>query len=179
MEFISIGAFLIISTFLALRSYKTSRTRSNLQVVWVYATLIIAVLACGLATVTNKDYSWNEKESITLSLNIFGLVLIYAIAKSKNLTFMNPWVRGWLALVFKSVPQAMLAVAIWSAGGASMPLSAIVVGHVNMLTRIWQIVASAQNSGWDEPKKAVLLAEAGSELTWSIMTAVWLVVQWS
>ncbi|MFZ2523199.1 MAG: hypothetical protein WAW92_02320 [Minisyncoccia bacterium] len=174
MEFVSVLVFLQINLFLGLRANRTRKTTPGSQAVGIYFVWSILAGAMIVATVTNH-YHWQMADSITLMLNVVGAFTVYGIGYSYRLSINDSMVKGWLALVFKSIPQVMLAVTIWTSGsGQSLPATAVVVGHLTILMRLTQIWLATREFGWARAQRAMCLSEVGNEVSWVFVTISWL-----
>lgn len=172
MEFVSILAFLLLNLSLAIRANREKPSTPGIQSVTVYTVWTALVSGMLVATVSNQ-YVWSRADSATLAFNVGAGWAIYVIGRNENLPLADPMVRGWMALVFKSFPQVMLAVTIWGASGASLPLIAILVGHGTILLRLAQIILTGNLNGWVRSSRALLLSEAGNEASWILVSIAW------
>lgn len=172
MEFVSILAFLLLNLSLAIKANREKPSTAGKQSVAVYIMWTVLVSAMLTATVSNQ-YIWSKTDTATLAFNIGAGFGIYVIGRNENLPLTDPMVRGWMALVFKSFPQVMLAVTIWGAGGASLPIIAILVGHGTILLRLAQIILAGNDNDWVRSSRALLLSETGNEASWILVSIAW------
>lgn len=173
MEFMSVLAFLIINLSLAVKGNRINKTLAGSQALVIYTLWTFLVGAMIIATITG-GYRWSSKDTLTLALNIVGAIVVYLIASSFSLPITDPMIKGWTALVFRVVPQVMLAAAVWNAGGKSLPAIAILVGHCTILMRLLQVYLATKSHGWDRPRKGMFLSEFGNEASWILVTVAWL-----
>jgi hypothetical protein len=91
----------------------------------------------------------------------------------KGLGLKDAVIKGLLAIIFKALPQFMMALKIASEGGSGIPMMTIIVGNIGVTIRIGQLLVAIKKMGWDKNLTWIFLAEVANETSWSIVTIVW------
>lgn len=166
--------FLVTNATLAMRAYLSKRDRSRAQSVIIYLNWCALILAHLVVAV--RYVPWKTNDNYFLILTTVATAMTLLVARCwKNLDYNDSIVRGIVACICKGGPQLYLATCIvLDHGGKGMAPITIWLGHVTVLTRIAQVFLSARKTGVDRNIKGILIAEFGNELTWAIVTIVWL-----
>jgi hypothetical protein len=164
--------FLLLNVALTLRAHRAQPSRVTLQALASY------LLWAGSAAVslgiflTLSPSLWDARDTAT-TLAVAGGIVVLGFAY-RGLPLRDPIFRGWLALFFKSLPQVVLAVKVGMDGGAGLAPLAVWAGHVTICIRIGQLAFSIREAGWDRNRRGSFLSEVGNELSWVLVTVVWL-----
>ncbi len=172
--FLSWLAFLLLNLVLACRAHANQPSRVTLQTILSYAawtTMVLADLGVMLWQGTNL---WDGKDTVTALLVGMGLTVILLVAYRLNLGLIDPMVKGYLAVVFKAIPQLALAYKIFMVGGRGLAPVAVVTGHITILTRLGQLWFSIKEAGWDRNRRGSALSELANEGSWLVATVAWL-----
>lgn len=168
------GAFFLFNLVLAVHAHKNRPSRVTIQTVFAYSLGLLAYLADLGAMIAKSTGTWDRNDTITSIIVLAGVVLALCIGLLKNLGFADPMVRGWLAVLFKGVPQLTLAYKIFSIGGAGLAGLTIVVGHILVLSRLGQLAFSIREANWDRNRLGSALSEVANEASWIVVTFAWL-----
>jgi hypothetical protein len=72
-------------------------------------------------------------------------------------------------------PQLYLVFTIWRDGNGGLPGLVIILGHLLVILRLWEIkLAISQEGSWNQKHIGILIAESGNWLSWLAVTAAWL-----
>jgi len=176
-EFILINAFAAINLRLAIGAHWVKPSRVTRQTVIVYSFWTIMIAVCIISVLATGQYKWDGNDTVAITVGALGSFAVVAIGwLGYQLSIADPIVRGYLAMVLKSWPQLALAWKIGTDGGAGLPLLALALGHVTILIRMAQLVFSIREAGWDRNRRGSMISEIGNELSWIIVTIVWLFV---
>ena len=177
--FVSWEVFLGLNIWLANDAYRaqpsegTKRT-FKIYLWWMVMITINTVLMFYLGGVA----TWDQYDTLTMKLVAIGAVMAIGYGLSQSLGLLgsikDPIIRGVLALVFKAVPQFILAYKMYQIDGSGLALLTVVNGHITVLTRIGQLVLTIRESGWDRNCVGSAISEVGNELSWAIVTLVWI-----
>ncbi len=170
------GVFLLINLSLSARAHQLQPSRVTFQTVFTYATWTVVVLLCiGIYIWRNTNF-WTPLDTWTTGLALCGIVATLMVAYHNKLTITDPIVRGYLGVFFKGVPQLTLAYNITMMGGAGISTFAIVTGHINICTRLGQVLMSLREARWDRNRLGSAISETANEGTWIVATIAWLMV---
>lgn len=166
-------AFLLVNLGLAIRAHRVVATRISRQTITVYllwtavcgANLVFLLLAPGAR--------WNLVDTVTASLTLSGVLGAIAFARLRGLPLTDPLVHASFAVFSKAVPQLTLAWNILREGGEGISLVAFTAGHVTICMRLWQIVLSIREAGWDRNRLGMAIGEAANEASWVVATLAW------
>jgi hypothetical protein len=166
--------FLILNLVLALRSHRNQASRVTLQTIMSYV-LWLVVVNLDLGTMIAKNTgTWNERDTTTTLFALVGVATVLIISKRRQLAITDPLVRGYLAIFFKALPQLILAYNMLVMGGNGLAGVTIIAGHITVLTRLGQLWFSIREAGWDRNRLGSAIAELANEISWMIVTIVWL-----
>ncbi len=166
--------FLVLNLFLTIRAHRNKPSRVTLQTVWSYAITVVVVTLDLSAIVWRNTGAWSGIDTLTVVCVGIGVVATCFVAKFKQLPIADPLVRGYLAIFFKAIPQLTLAYNMLQVGGAGLAGVAIVVGHLAILTRLGQLWFSIREAGWDRNRIGSAISELANEVSWVVVTIVWL-----
>ena len=167
-------AFLLVNLVLGVRAHKTQPSRVTLQTIISYSVWTLMVAADLTVMIAKGTGTWDVHDTRTAVLAGLGIVVVLATAKLKNLSITDPMVKGWLAVFFKGVPQLVLAYKIFLVGGGGLAGVAVLTGHITILTRLGQLYFSIKEAGWDRNRTGSAISELANEVSWVIVTIVWL-----
>ncbi|MGR8949191.1 MAG: hypothetical protein ACU84Q_14170 [Gammaproteobacteria bacterium] len=168
------GLFLAINLSLSYKAHLLQPSRITKQTVIVYATWTV-LMAANIIVFLWKDIDiWTPVDTLTSTIAGAGIGLTLGIGKLNKLPLLDPIIRGWIAVMFKAVPQLTLAYSIWIEGGDGLAPVAVVVGHITICTRIGQILLSLREAGWDRNRIGSAISEISNEASMIILTIVWL-----
>jgi hypothetical protein len=174
-EFFLIGSFCALNWSLAIGANRDEPSRSGKQTIITYAFWTVVLAGCIVTVLSTGKYQWGVTDTVALAVAAIAGTLTVRIGWSYQLPIDDGIVRGYLAMIFKSWPQLMLAYKISQQGGAGLPLLAVVLGHVTILIRLLQLWLTAREAGWNRKRKGSMISEVGNELTWLVTTFVWLI----
>ena len=167
-------AFLLVNLVLGVRAHKTQPSRVTLQTIISYSVWTLMVAADLTVMIAKGTGTWDVHDTRTAVLAGLGIVVVLPTAKLKNLSITDPMVKGWLAVFFKGVPQLVLAYKIFLVGGGGLAGVAVLTGHITILTRLGQLYFSIKEAGWDRNRTGSAISELANEVSWVIVTIVWL-----
>lgn len=175
-QYVAFTASFLIGLSLALDSRRESPGRIITQQVFLLAawsiggiTLLTTVLLCG-------TYHWTSTDTLISILAFAGIVMSFAWAVAKKTNFKDPVIRAWMGISLKAVPQFLLVPKILSEGGAGLTMAFIFVGHVSILMRLVPLLISTRREGMDRNKYWLVASEVLNEISWLVVTAVWLMM---
>lgn|GEM_PF-541558 len=171
--------FLCIQLMLAIGAHQTKASRITRQTVGVYTMWLVFVGSNIVAIFINGHYRWGSNDISTTWVVLGGLVVMVLWAMYRKLDLKDPMIKGLAAILFKAVPQLMMAVKIAQEGGAGVPMVTIIVGNVTALTRLGQIYLVIREAGRDRNRLWLGISEATNELGWATVTVVWAIWRFS
>ncbi|MEQ8661823.1 MAG: hypothetical protein RLW62_13495 [Gammaproteobacteria bacterium] len=168
-------AFLLVNLALALAALRAQPGRVIRQTVTIY---VVWTIVCGanLVYLLIAGGTWNEVDTLTATITGAGVLGAIAIGRRHGAGVSDPYVRAAFAVFFKGVPQLTLAWNIYRHGGDGIAVFAFVAGHVTICLRLWQVLYSIREAGWDRNRIGIGIGEAANELSWIVATVVWLLV---
>jgi hypothetical protein len=167
--------FLLLNLWLAWRSHLARSSLVTAHTLAIYAFYAV-LIALDLAAMLLRDsWIWNGQDTLSAALVLASVVLTLLIATARRWPLGDPLVMGCLAIAFKAVPQLVMAWNIHLHGGAGLAVAAIVAGHVTILTRLAQLGIAIREAGWDKNRLGSFISEVPNELSWIVVTLVWIV----
>jgi len=169
--------FAVMSLALAIGSYRETKSRKSLILVIIYAnSLLLATLNL---TIVAQRGTWERFDSIVLILIIATSVPTVILARWKLGDWWqglsHPIIRGTLGMYSITWPQLYLVFTIWRDGNGGLPGLVIILGHLLVILRLWEIkLAISQEGSWNQKHIGILIAESGNWLSWLAVTAAWL-----
>jgi len=126
------------------------------------------------ALLTMTSVEWSSRDTLSMVAVSLGVVSTLLVAQRKDLSIRDPMVKGYLAVLFKGVPQLILAYEIMLWGGQGVATLAIISGHATIISRLGQLWFSIKEAGWDRNRIGSAISEIANEGSWIIVTIVWL-----
>ena len=169
------GLFLLINLSLSYKAHVLQPSRITKQTVTIYAVWTLLMTANIFVFLWKDTLGWSPVDTITSVLAGIGIAVTLGIGKLRKLPLLDPIIRGWIAVMFKALPQLTLAYNIWLEGGDGLATIAVVVGHITICTRLGQIFLSIREAEWDRNRIGSMISEAANELSMLVLTVVWLI----
>lgn len=167
--------FCSMQLLLAFRAHRACPDENTKLLLWTYVMWFFLILSNVIAYFINGNYIWKENDTGVLAIALSCAIVVLRLAFALNKKFKDPMVKGLLAILFKAVPQFMMARQIIMEGGAGIPAVAIIAGHITILTRIRQIQFASQKSGEERNRYWLYISEGANELSWVAVSTVWLI----
>ena len=171
-----VAMFLVFNLALGIGAHRAKPSRGTRQLITTYAVWLVLVIILIGVVVTNSDYRWNEKDTTTLVTAMALTIAILVIGGIKNLSPGDPMMKGYLAIAYKSVPQILLAWKFLTEGASGTPAISVWVGHATILVRLGQVYFTVKEDGWDRNRLWLAISETANEVSWIVVTIVWLIV---
>lgn len=167
--------FCVINVGLAYRGWRQSPMRSTFQLFVTHGswTVGVAVLLALLA-LKAPEIVWGWYDTATLVAVTVTTVGVFLVGHPRGLGITDPIVRGLLAGIYRGIPHIALAYKIALLGGGGLAAIAVWAAHTTSSVRIGQLALAVKDAGWDRSRRGLAIAEASSELTWILVTLVWL-----
>lgn len=172
--FIAFEVFIALNFVITVSLHRKHPTRVTRQLLAAYLLWSVAMGANIAGVIWHGGYRWGANDALTMLIAGGGVVATLVIAKRQSLGLTDPIVKGWLAVCFKAVPQVMLGVKIAAEGGAGTPGAAVLMGHITILARLGQIAIAVREGGWNRELIGLTISEATNELSWVVVTIIWL-----
>ena len=167
-------AFLLINLALIVRAHRAQPSRVTVQTVLSYGAWTL-VIAANLALLLWKGTAvWDAKDWVTTVAVCLGLLAILIWTRVRRLPWSDPVAHGLAGLCFIGLPQVTLAYKIYQVGGAGLAGGMLLAGHVAIMTRLGQLWFGIREAGWDRNRLGAAISEAANEVTWLLVTVVWL-----
>lgn len=169
-----VAMFLVFNLALGISAHRASPSRVTRQAIATYLIWIVLIVAFIVAVVTNAAYQWNAKDTTTLITAMVLTVAVLVIGGIRNLPLNDPVMKGMLAISYKAVPQVLLAWKFLAEGASGTPGMSVWVGHFTILVRLGQIYFMVKEAGWDRNRIWLAFSETANEVSWIVVTIVWL-----
>jgi len=166
--------FLLLNLLLTVRAHQSQPSRITLQTMVSYGAWTLVVLADLGVMLWKGTHLWDGKDTLTALLVAAGAGLTLLVSSRLQLGIVDPMVKGYLAVFFKAIPQLTLAYKILLVGGRGLAATAIITGHITILTRLGQLWFAIREAGWDRNRRGSALSEVANEGSWLIATLAWL-----
>lgn len=168
--------FLVINLMLSVNAHRNQPSRVTFQTIVVYAFWTVIAAFCLGLLLWQGTAVWNSRDTLTTAVTGVGIAMVAGYGRRQRLTLADPMVRGYLAVLFKGVPQLTLAYNIALVGGDGIAPLGVIAGHVTICTRLGQLWFSIREAGWDRNRIGSLVSEVANEGSWIVATVAWLLV---
>ncbi len=166
--------FVSINLHLAFASHHANPNRITSQTVIIYVVGVAIYASLTTLMFLKSDDMWGVSDTVTF-LIAFVLILISVIyTKVKKVELFDPIMKGFYGVILRVIPQIALALKIAQYGGAGLSAVMVIIFHILTISRIFQISMNIKEVGWDRNRIGLLIAETGNELSWTLVTVVWL-----
>ncbi len=172
---LSVG-FLLFHLWLAIGAHRASPSRVSRQAVATYVVWFILYLTLIVVAWVNPAYIWNEKDTATFMAAAVLTIAVVILSVVRRLSVTDPMIKASFAIVYKSVPQVLLAWKFLAEGATGTPAIAIAMGHVTVLVRLGQLYFLVREAGWDRNRVWLTVSEACNEFSWLVATLAWFAV---
>ncbi|OUU75898.1 MAG: hypothetical protein CBC29_00925 [Methylococcaceae bacterium TMED69] len=166
--------FVFINLVLSIQAFFDAKDRIIKQTVINYAAWTVSITIT-FSVLLWQGAKWSAVDSITSTIVGIGFVSLLIYKFKKKLNIYNPRLKSGTAILLKAVPQLMLAYNIILFGGSGIATYTIIIGHIMINLRIFQVSLSARVVGWDENRKSIVFGELGNELSWIVATIAWII----
>lgn len=176
MWLICAALFCDINLGLAYQGWRETRSKESLLLLITHASWVITLtpLLILLATKASQvNWGWYDKMTFVLVLALGSLTILAGKLLGKPLS--DPIIRGVLGAILRGIPHIALAYKIWLMGGGGIATIAVWTAHGTALVRIGQLASVIRKTGWQRTQYGIALAEGASELTWALVTVIWLI----
>jgi hypothetical protein len=167
--------FVGINLHLSIASHYVQASRITRQTIIIY---IIGTIIYGSLTslmIIKSNDRWDTADSVTTVIAFTFIIISVIYTKVKNIKLFDPIMKGIYGLILRVIPQIALALKIFQNGGDGLGLTMVIIFHILTLSRIFQISMSIKEAGWDRNRIGLIIAETGNELSWTLVTIVWLI----
>ena len=174
--FLVMEAFLCLHLMLAAGAHRAQPSRITRQTLWTYAMWLALIASNIVAIFLNGSYRWGQNDTRTASLALLGTVLVFAVIKFRGIRLQDPMLKSFLAMLFKAMPQFIMAFEVAQKGGAGVPAAAVIAGNITILIRIGQIWFAIHEAGWDRNRVWLCASETMNEVSWATVSVIWFFV---
>jgi hypothetical protein len=171
--FLVMEAFLVLHIMLAVAAHHAKPSRITRQTLWVYVMWVVLLGSNIVAVFINGDYQWSENDTRTTLLALTGAALVLGFAKVRGMGFQDPMPKSFIAMLFKALPQFVMAFEVARMGGTGVPAVTIIVGNITVGLRIAQILFTILEAGWERNRFWLLASETMNEVSWAAVSVVW------
>lgn len=162
--------YLLINWTLSLSSDRRAPSKITKQILINTTLGFIIYFLFVLILFIKAESFWSQNDSVTsLSVVIFLIILIIKSNQNKR-KLLDPINKGVISLIFKSTPQLFLAIKVFKEGGDGLNITMLIIFHLLVLARIYQIISSTKEAKWEKNRKSLLISEIGNEFTWILVT---------
>ncbi len=169
--------FCALNLGLAYYGWRKQPGRATLQLFITHIgwTVGVALLLVLLASKV-EELQWGWYDTLTVTLVLVGTMITLVVAHVKGLGIGDPYVRGFLAGLYRGLPHLALAYTIWTWGGEGLSPVTVWAAHCSALVRLGQLAFAIHEAGWDRTRKALIFAETTNETSWILVTITWIIV---
>ncbi len=171
--FLVMEAYLCLHLMLAVGAHRAQPSRVTRQTLWTYVMWLAFIGSNIVAIFLNGSYEWSQNDTRTAALALLGTVLVFAVMKLRHIRLQDPMLKSFLAMLFKAVPQFIMAFEVALRGGAGVPAAAVIAGNITILVRIGQIWFAIREAGWDRNRVWLCISETMNEVSWATVSVVW------
>lgn len=172
--FLCTFVFVSINLHLAFASHHANPNRVTSQTVIIY---VVGVAIYGSLTalmILKSRDMWDIADSITMLIAFVLITISIAYTKIKSIKLFDPIMKGIYGVILRVIPQIALALKIFQNGGDGLSAVMVIIFHILTISRIFQISMNIKEVGWDRNRIGLMIAETGNELSWTLITVVWL-----
>jgi hypothetical protein len=174
--FLVMEAYLCLHLMLAVGAHRAQPSRVTRQTLWTYVMWLALIGSNIVAIFLNGSYEWSQNDTRTAALALLGTVLVFAVMKLRHIRLQDPMLKSFLAMLFKALPQFIMAFEVALKGGAGVPAAAVIAGNITILVRIGQIWFAIREAGWDRNRVWLCISETMNEVSWATVSVVWFFV---
>lgn len=171
--FLVMEAYLCLHLMLAAGAHRAQPSRVTRQTLWTYVMWLALIGTNIVAIFLNGSYQWSQNDTRTATLALLGTVLVFAVMKLRGIRLQDPMLKSFLAMLFKALPQFIMAFEVAQKGGAGVPAAAVIAGNITILIRIGQIWFSIREAGWDRNRVWLCVSETVNEVSWATVSVIW------
>lgn len=165
--------YLALHLWLALGAHRAQPSRVTKQTVFTYCLWLALIVSNLGAVIWNGGYRWSVNDTSTVTLALVGTAIVLAIGKSRGIGFKDPVSKSFLAMLFKALPQFLMAIKVAQEGGAGVPMVAVIAGNATIIIRIVQVWFAIREAGWERNRTWLFVSEVVNELSWATVSVVW------
>lgn len=174
--FLVMEAYLCLHLMLAVGAHHAQPSRVTRQTLWTYVMWLALIDFNIVAIFLNGSYEWSQNDTRTVTLALLGTVLVFAAMKLRGVGLQDPMLKSCLAMLFKALPQFIMAFEVAQKGGAGVPAAVVIAGNITILIRIGQIWFSIREAGWDRNRVWLCVSETVNEVSWATVSIIWFFV---
>ena len=157
---------------LGIKAHKVMPSKASVRAMIIYCSWMVGLGFDTLAFFTH-DVSkiWSWVDTTLCVVIILGSYLSQKVGEF----YKTPTIgQGLQSVLYKITPNILAATKIFIEGAAGMPFFAICMGHGSIGTRFFQMIFLKEESKDDKNRIWLYLTEVANWLTWSLVTAAWL-----
>ncbi|MBT3230979.1 hypothetical protein HN358_04360 [Candidatus Uhrbacteria bacterium] len=167
--------FCIINMSLAWLSWRDTPGRAVMQLLITHTGWTVGIgLLVGLLLVRMSEVGWGWYDTLASTVVVITIIGIFTVAWRRKLSITDPIIRGWLAGIFRGIPHFAMAYKISLVGGDGIAAIAVWIAHATTLIRIGQLAFAVREAGWNRSLRGMAISELSNEITWIIVTIVWI-----
>ncbi len=160
--------------WLGVGAHHAYATRLTFQGMATYSTWGVLTLAVVGGVIANGHYRWSIQDTIIMIIVCVLTMFLAQFCYWKKKTILDPQIKGLLAMVYKFTPNMFFAWKIFEEGGSGVPGLAICIGHFTISIRVVQVCLMVREAGWDRNRVWLAISETSNEVSWIVVTTVWL-----
>lgn len=174
--FLFVDIYVTLNLILAIAADHAKRSRVTVQTVIIYVLgTFLYTLFVAIFLVRSNDW-WNNHDVVNGYCALGGVAIASAVAVKKKLSIGHPEIKMYLAIVFRVIPQIMLAANIVKSGTAAGLSGWFVLSfHGLIIPRMIQIALSIREAPWDKNRWCLLITELAGWITWCAVTVTWFI----
>lgn len=166
--------FMILNLYLAYRVYQKNKRKETLQTFLIYLNWVILITPVVIITFLKCHWTNEDTLIFTMVMILAALVVTIGIIQGKGIS--DPTVKGLLIGLFRIVPHLYLSYCIIQAGSSEgIAATSVWVANVTANARIITLILTGRKIKWEKSIIASLLSEVGCEISWVIVTIVWVI----
>jgi hypothetical protein len=163
-----------INLVLALKAHKIQSSINTKETVLIYFFGTLIYMSFLVTMAIKAESAWGNLDWITIQI-VLGLIAVMLLyVKYNNISYRNPLLKGVVSLIMKIVPQLIMAYKIYEVGGQGLSVVTLIVFHVLTLLRIYKVWETKREMTSEKNRTGLLLSEIGNEISWIVVTIVWI-----
>jgi hypothetical protein len=177
-SYLTFWLFTLLGLWLASIDCSKKDTLKARETRWTYRLWVIGSgldLALLLYLKVVKGYQiWLPIDTLNLSL-AFGsaaLMVTIGLVIGRKTIFNDPFVKGWVAVALKSLPQFVLAGMMLFIPKASPHWAAIIAGLITIAIRLKVLHSTARKERWTPERRGLQIAEWFNLISWTCVAIV-------
>ena len=163
-----------INLVLAIKANKIQSSKNTKETVLIYLFGTIIYMSFLVTMAIKAESVWGNLDWITMAIVLVVVAIVFVYIRYRKINYRNPLLKGVISLILKVVPQLIMAYKIYEVGGQGLSVVTLIVFHVLTLLRIYKVWETKREMTSEKNRTGLLLSEIGNEISWIVVSIVWI-----